>query len=204
MITPLFARGSNRSLTINPDMEVAGEAAGVAQARASLDMHAFDVLVLDLTLSGESGWDLLALAKNKAPRIGVLVLSAYREDEYAIQALKSGADGFLNKESAPEFLLAAIRRIAAGGKYISADLAEKFARSLGGTEKPSHEALSAREFAILRCIASGKSLVAIADEFHVSPKTVTTHRGRILDKLGLENNAELTRYALEKGLLDQH
>ena len=185
-----------------PDMEVSGEAAGVAQARALLGSCTFDVMVLDLTLSGETGWELLKLARARQPPIAVLVLSAYREDQYAIQALKSGADGYLNKESAPEFLLAAIRRIAAGGKYVSAELAEKFARSLSGAQSSPHELLSAREFAILRCIASGKTLVAIADEFHVSPKTVTTHRSHILDKLGLANNAELTRYALEKGLLD--
>ena len=119
-------------------------------------------------------------------------------------ASKSGADGYLNKESAPEFLLAAIRRLAAGGKYISAELAEKFARSLGGAAAPPHETLSPREFAIMRGIASGKSLVAIAEAFHVSPKTITSHRAHILDKLGLANNAELTRYALEKGLLDRH
>lgn len=183
------------------DMEVVDEAAGVAQARALLNARTFDVLVLDLTLSGETGWELLSLAKDKQPPIAVLVLSAYREDQYAIQALKSGADGFLNKESAPEFLLGAIRRVAVGGKYVSAELAEKLARSLGGAEKSPHETLTAREFAVLRCIASGKTLVAIAEEFHISPKTVTTHRSRVLDKLGLQNNAELTRYALEKGLL---
>lgn len=194
--------GLKALLNDQPDMAVAGEAAGVAQARALLSGSIYDVLVLDLTLSGETGWKLLELAKRKQPPVAVLVLSAYREDQYAIQALKNGADGYLNKESAPEFLLAAIRRLAAGGKYISAQLAEQFARSLGGAERPSHEVLSAREFAVMRCIAGGKSLVAIADEFHVSPKTITSHRSHILDKLGLANNAELTRYALEKGLLD--
>ena len=186
-----------------PDMKVTGEAASVAQARALLQSGAFDVLVLDLTLSGETGWELLELAKRKQPPVAVLVLSAYREDQYAIQALKNGADGYLNKESAPEFLLAAIRRVASGHKYISPELAEKLARSLGGAAGATHDVLSAREFAILRCIARGKSLVAIAEEFHVSPKTITTHRSRLLDKLGLANNAEITRYALEKGLLDQ-
>ena len=187
-----------------PDMEVVGEAAGVAQARALLDERAFDVLMLDITLSGETGWALLKFSKEKRSAMAVLVLSAYREDQYAIQSLKSGADGYLNKESAPDFLLAAIRRLAAGGKSISAELAEKVARSLGGAAAPPHETLSPREFAIMRGIASGKSLVAIAEAFHVSPKTITSHRAHILDKLGLANNAELTRYALEKGLLDRH
>ena len=196
--------GLKALLNEQADMTVAGEAASLAQARALLNSGPFDVLVLDLTLSGETGWELLDLAKRKQPPLAVLVLSAYREDQYAIQALKSGADGYLNKESAPEFLLGAIRRVAGGHKYVSAELADKFARSLGGTAGAAHDVLSAREFAVLRCIASGKTLVAIADEFHVSPKTITTHRSRILDKLGLANNAELTRYALEKGLLEGH
>jgi DNA-binding NarL/FixJ family response regulator len=196
--------GIKSLLCDQPDMQVTGEAASVAQARTLLGTGTFDVLVLDLTLSGETGWELLELAKRKQPPVAVLVLSAYREDQYAIQALKNGADGYLNKESAPEFLLAAIRRVASGHKYVSPELAEKLARSLGGTANATHEGLSAREFAILRCIARGQTLVAIAEAFHVSPKTITTHRSRILDKLGLANNAELTRYALEKGLLDKH
>lgn len=185
-----------------PDMVVAGEAAGVAPARALLGSTAFDVLVLDLTLSGETGWDLLEIAKRGGRPPAVLILSAYREDTYAIQALKRGADGYLNKESAAEYLLAAIRRLAAGGKYISAALAEAFARTLGEVEIAPHKGLTAREFTIMQRIAGGKSLVLIAEELHVSPKTITTYRSRILDKLGLENNAGITRYALEKGLLD--
>ncbi len=195
--------GLRSLLNDQPDMVVAGEAASAAEARTLLGGCPFDVLVLDLSLPGESGWELLKLAKSKQLHISVLILSAFREDQFALQALKSGADGFLNKESAPEFLLAAIRRVAAGGKYISATLAERFARSLGGEENPSpHETLSEKEFTILKRIAHGKSLVAIADELHISPKTVTTHRARILQKLGLENNADLTRYALKKELLD--
>ena len=195
--------GLRSLLNDQPDMVVAGEAASAAEARTLLGGCPFDVLVLDLSLPGESGWELLKLAKTKQLRISVLILSAFREDQFALQALKSGADGFLNKESAPEFLLAAIRRVAAGGKYISATLAERFARSLGGEENPSpHETLSEKEFTILKRIACGNSLVAIAGELHISPKTVTTHRARILQKLGLENNAGLTRYVLEKGLVD--
>ena len=195
--------GLKSLLNDQADMVVAGEAASAAEARSLVGACPFDVLVLDLSLSGESGWELLKLVKSKQPGMAVLILSAFREDQFALQALKSGADGFLNKESAPELLLAAIRRVAAGGKYISATLAERFARSLGGEENPSpHETLSEKEFTILKRIACGNSLVVIADELHISPKTVTTHRARILQKLGLENNAGLTRYVLEKGLLD--
>jgi two-component system, NarL family, invasion response regulator UvrY len=195
--------GLKSLLNDQADMVVAGEAASAAEARTLVGVCPFDVLVLDLSLSGESGWELLKLVKSKQPRISVLILSAFREDQFALQALKSGADGFLNKESAPELLLTAIRRVAAGGKYVSTTLAERFARSLGGEENPSpHETLSEKEFTILKRIACGNSLVAIADELHISPKTVTTHRARILQKLGLENNAGLTRYVLEKGLLD--
>lgn len=195
--------GLRTLLNDQSDMEVAGEAATAAEARALVGKHPFEVLVLDLSLSGESGWELLNSVKRNQPKIAVLILSAFREDQFALQALKSGADGFLNKESAPELLIGAIRRVAAGGKYVSAALAERFARSLGGEEKRApHEMLSEKEFTILTHIARGKSLVAIADELHISPKTVTSHRARILQKLGLENNADLTRFALEKGLLD--
>jgi two-component system, NarL family, invasion response regulator UvrY len=195
--------GLKMLLSDQSDMAVAGEAATITEARALVGEHPYDVLVLDLSLSGESGWELLKLAKRTQPKIAVLILSAFREDQFALQALKCGADGFLNKESAPELLIAAIRRIAAGGKYVSASLAERFARHLGGEENPApHETLSEKEFIILKHIARGKSLVAIADELHISPKTVTSHRARILQKLGLENNADLTRFALEKGLLD--
>jgi two-component system, NarL family, invasion response regulator UvrY len=195
--------GLRALLNDQPDMVVAGEAATAAQARALVGTCAFDILLLDLSLPDESGWELLKLTKRKPSRISVLVLSAFREDEFALQALKTGADGFLNKESAPELLLAAIRRVAAGGKYVSAALAERFARSLGGEQSTSpHDALSEKEFTILKRIARGKSLVAIADELHISPKTVTSHRARILLKLRLDNNAGLTRYALEKRLLD--
>ena len=118
-----------------------------------------------------------------------------------MQALKAGADGYLNKDSAPELLIAAVRRVATGKKYISANLAEKLADNLTGTDPRAHEALSEREFQVLRLIASGKSLVAIAEELHVSTKTVTSYRARVLEKMGFANNAELIRYTLENGLL---
>jgi DNA-binding NarL/FixJ family response regulator len=199
----IVRKGLRSLLNEQPDMVVVGEAATVDEARKLVSTCPFNVLLLDISLSGESGWELLKLAKSKQPGISILILSAFREDQFALQALKSGADGFLNKESASELLLAAIRRVATGGKYVSPTLAERLARGLGGEQLSSpHETLSEKEFAILKRIASGKSLVMIADELHISPKTVTSHRAHILQKLDLENNADLTRYALKNSLLD--
>jgi len=131
----------------------------------------------------------------------IVFLSTYAEDIYAMRALKLGAAGYLCKDSPPEALIAAVRKAAAGGKYLSPALAEKVAFALGGGHAAPHEELSDRELEVMKLIAEGKSLVRIAETLHLSPNTVTTYRGRILSKLGLSSNAELTRYAIENGLL---
>lgn len=184
------------------DLEVAAEAATISEAMAALGRGSIDVILLDLSLGTESGLDLLKHVKAKQPQTRILVLSAFGEDQYAVQALKAGADGYINKDSAPDSLIAAARRVAEGKKYISPDLAEKLAGGLVGTQRETHEELSQREFQILCMIASGKTLVAIADELHISTKTVTSYRARILEKMGVATNADLIRYVTEHGLLN--
>jgi len=183
------------------DMLVAGEAASCAQALDLLTEERFDVIVCDVKLPDGLGWDVLKAVKSGPHPVPVLILSAFTEEQYAVQALKSGADGYVNKGSASETLIAAIRRLAGGGKFVSPEFAAHVAHVLGHGDSAAHEALSEREFAVLRMIAAGSSLVSIAQSLNISPKTVTTYRARVLEKLALENNAELTRYVLEKGLL---
>jgi two-component system, NarL family, invasion response regulator UvrY len=184
------------------ELQVVAEAANPSEALAVLKEKRIDVILLDLALGTQSGMELLKSVKAKMPQVRVVILSAFGEDQYAVQALKAGADGYLNKESAPESLIAAVRRVAAGNKYISPNLAEKLAGGLTGAQAQAHEKLSDREFQILRMIAAGKSLVAIAEELHVSTKTVTSHRSRLLEKMGVATNADLIRYALEHGLVN--
>lgn len=184
------------------NMNVTAEAGSVPDALALLKDGAFDVILLDLTLREQSGMELLKAIKAKTPKLPVLILSSFGEDQYAMQALKAGADGYLNKESAPESLIAAVERVASGKKYVSPNLAEKLASGLTGSNQLLHEKLSDREFVVLRLIAVGNSLVAIADQLNVSTKTVTTYRSRIMEKTGFTTNADLTRYALEQGLLN--
>jgi len=184
------------------DMIVAGEAPTCAEALKLLTEERFDVVVCDVKLPDGLGWDVLKAVKTGPHPLPVLILSAFTEEQYAVQALKSGADGYVNKGSAAETLISALRRLASGGKFVSPEFAAHVAQVLGHGDPTAHEALSEREFAVLRMIASGNSLVAIAQSLNISPKTVTTYRARVLEKLALENNAALTRYVLEKGLLD--
>lgn len=184
------------------DMIVAGEAGTRAEALQLLNEQRFDVVVCDVKLPDGLGWDVLNAVKTGPHPLPVLMLSAFTEEQYAVQALKSGADGYVNKGSPAEVLIGAVRRLASGGTFVSPEFASHVARVIGQGEPAAHETLSEREFAVMRMIASGNSLVSIAQNLHISPKTVTTYRARVLEKLGLDNNAALTRYVLEKGLLD--
>ena len=184
------------------DMIVAGEAATRAEALQLLNEQRFDVVVCDVKLPDGLGWDVLSAIKTGPHPLPVLMLSAFTEEQYAVQALKSGADGYVNKGSPAEVLIGAVRRLASGGTFVSPEFASHVARVIGQGEPAAHETLSEREFAVMRMIASGNSLVSIAQNLHISPKTVTTYRARVLEKLGLDNNAALTRYVLEKGLMD--
>jgi len=162
----------------------------------------FDILVLDISLPDRNGLELVREIKSVKPKLPILMLSAHPEEQYAIRALKAGVAGYLNKESAPEQLVPAIERVVAGGRYISPALAETLAATVGGdTDALPHESLSDREFTVLLRIGAGRSVSEIADELGLSVKTVSTYRARILEKMGMANNADLIRYVIEQHLV---
>ena len=181
---------------LSGSMEVAAEAANGDEALAMVRANDYDVAVIDLSMPGLSGMDLIKRLRIEKPRLRILVLSMHGEKQYAARALKAGAAGYLNKDSAAEQLVGAIRKIAAGGVHIS----ETAAASLLG-EKAPHEALSDREFEVLRFLVEGLGPTEIGEKLHLSVKTVSTHKTRILDKLRLGSTAELVRYALEHNLV---
>ena len=183
------------------DLVIQGEADNAQEALRLAREHEFDVALGAIALPGMNGLDLLRHLRDDHPRLAVLVLSTYAEEIYAVRALKLGAAGYLTKDTPAAALVAAVRKAAAGGKYLSPALAEKLASMIGGDGMASHEALSNRELEVMRMIAAGDSLVKIAETLHLSPNTVTTYRTRILQKMGMGSNAELTRYAVENGLL---
>jgi DNA-binding NarL/FixJ family response regulator len=193
--------GVRLMLSSESDIVVEGEAANAQDALALVQERQFDVALVDIAMPGKNGLDLLRLLRAEQPKLAVLILSTYSEEVYAVRALKLGAAGYLTKDSPAATLIAAVRKAAAGGKYVSAALTEKIAGMLGGGGAASHEELSNRELEVLKMIAAGESLVKIAETLHLSPNTVTTYRTRILEKMGMTSNAELTRYAIENGLL---
>jgi len=185
------------------DITVAGEATNGQEVMARVRGHDYDVAVLDLSMPGRSGIELIKQVKDEKPKLRILVLSMHSEEQYAVRALKAGASGYLTKDSAAEQLVAAIRRIAAGGAYVSPETAERLALGAApGAEVAPHTLLSDREFQVLQLIAGGQSVGEIARRLSLSVKTVSTHKTRILQKMGLANQAELIRYALEHKLLD--
>jgi len=193
--------GVRLMLAAAADIEVAAEAADAGAAMQAVRRGGIDVVIADVNLPDRNGLDLLAMIKRESPDLPVLMLSMYTEDAYAVRALQLGAAGYLTKNVEAEVLAGAIRKAAAGGKYVTPMLAEKLATALQpGAGLAPHERLSAREFEVLRHIVAGTSLVDAAALMHLSPKTVTAYRARILEKTGLSNNAELTRYALERNL----
>ena len=179
-----------------------GEASNARQALEQLRKAELDVALLDITLPGKSGLDLLKEFKAASPKLPVLVLSAHPEDQFAVRVLKAGAGGYMTKESAPEELAKAIRKVLAGGQYVSPALAEKLAsRVRKDITLTPHETLSDREYEIMCLIASGKTVTEIAGELSLSPKTISTYRARILEKLGVRNSAEIVQYATQNNLL---
>ena len=182
---------------------VFGEARNAQEALNRVWKEKWDVVILDITMPGRSGLEVLKEIKRSCPKLPVLVLSMHPEDQFAVRMLKTGAAGYLTKESAGEELVGAINKVIAGGRYISPSLAERMASYLDvDVHKAPHERLSDREFLILRMIASGKSVGQIAKELSLSPSTVSTYRARILEKTDMKNNSELTSYAVQKGLVD--
>ncbi len=186
-----------------PDMALVAEAADGHEALARARAEECDVLLLDITMPGLGGIDVLKELQAQRPNLPVLILSMHAEDQFAVRLLKAGAAGYLTKESAPEELVQAIRKVAAGGKYVSPSLAEKLAFELGpSAERPAHESLSDREFQVLQRIAAGSPVKEIAQDLSLSPKTVSTYRARILEKLNLRTNAELIHYAIRHHLVE--
>jgi len=180
-----------------------GEASNATEALDLVWKEKWDVVVLDITMPGRSGLEVLKEIKRSRPHLPVLILSMHPEDQFAVRLLKAGAAGYLTKESAGEELVGAIKKVVGGGRYISPSLAERLASYLTiDVRKAPHERLSDREFSILRMIASGKQVSEIAKELSLSVSTVSTYRSRILEKMTMKNNAELTHYALQKGLVD--
>lgn len=199
----IVREGLKRILADAPELQVAGEAASGTEAIQMVREGRWDVMLLDVSLPGANGLEVLRAVKEHDPKLQVLVLTMYPEDQYALRMLKAGAAGYLTKEGAPGQLVTAIRKVAAGGKYISAAVAEKLAWELEGKKRAAtHEELSNREFEILRLIASGKTVSQIAQDLHLSVKTVSTYRMRLLMKLHMKSNAELTHYAIKGGLVD--
>ena len=199
----ILRRGLGEILAREFKDAVCGEAENAQQALVQAQSHDWDLVILDITMPGRSGVDLLGDLKRARPALPVLVLSMHPEDQYGKRVLKAGASGYMNKESAPEELIKAIRKVLTGGRYVSPMLAEKLASDLNQeTGRLAHEALSDREFEVLRMIGSGKTVSQIAQELRLSVTTVSTYRARILEKMNMSSTAELMRYALRAHLVD--
>jgi two-component system, NarL family, invasion response regulator UvrY len=199
----IVRRGLIEILVRDLEGAVCGEAENAQQVLAQVRNHAWDVVILDVSMPGRSGIDVLADLKLAQPKLPILVLSMHPEDQYGKRVLKAGAAGYMNKNSAPEELIKAIRKVLAGGRYVSPALAEKLALDLSENHaRMPHETLSDREFEVLRLIASGKTVTQIAEELHLSAATISTYRARILEKMNMATTAELMRYAFQNHLVE--
>ena len=200
----LIRRGIRDTLSDAPDIDVIGEAGDYGELRTLLRKDSCEVLVLDINMPGRSGLDVLHVLKDEGSTVKVLVVSMYPEDQYAIRALKAGAYGYVNKGGDPAVLVQAVRTVAQGRKYVTPEIAQMLVESLTAPEVANaHEKLSDRELQTLVMIASGKRLADIANELTLSPKTVSVYRARVLEKLGLSNNSEMTVYAIRNGLVGE-
>jgi DNA-binding NarL/FixJ family response regulator len=201
----IVREGLKRIVAEAPELQVVDEAADGNEVMRIVREHDFEVLVLDLSMPGRSGMELIKLVKAEKPKLRILVLSMHQELQYAVRAIKSGASGYLTKESAPAQLVQAIRKIAGGGAFISAEVAEQLALgAMPGSEAAApHESLSDREFEVFRLLVAGTSVTDIASRLKLSVKTVSTHKANLMQKIGLGNQSELVRYALRHGLADE-
>jgi len=199
---PIVREGLKQIVNETRDIVVAGEASNGEELLNKLKEGNYDVVVLDITMPGRNGVDILRQLRSERPQLPVLMLSIHPEEQYALRVLRAGASGYLTKESAQDELVLAIRKVSRGGKYISSSLAEKLAFELEvGHEQAPHEALSDREYQVMCMIASGKTVMEIAQEISLSEKTISTYRSRILEKMKMKNNAELTYYAIKNQLV---
>jgi DNA-binding NarL/FixJ family response regulator len=200
---PVVRDGLKTMLSSDPEVKVVGEARDGDEALRLMHDVDWDVAVLDYSMPGKGGVDLLSAVKHDYPDRPVLILSIYPEDPHGMRALKAGAAGYITKESAGDELTAAVKKVMSGGRYVSAALAEKLAARLTpDQDRPPHERLSDREYRVMWLLASGRSLQQIAEEMHLSPSTVSTYRGRILKKLALTSNVELVHYAMKHRLIE--
>ena len=200
---PIVREGLKQIIAEAPDMVVAAEASNGYELLDKVRNSDFSVVVLDITMPGIMGLDVLKQLRSEEPDLPILILSMHSEEQYAVRVLRAGASGYLTKASAPDQLLGAIRKVSRGGKYVSASLAEKLAYELDAeSEKLPHETLSDREYQVLCLIASGKTVKAVAEELSLSVKTVSTYRSRILEKMRMNSNAELTHYTIQNRLVD--
>lgn len=200
----IVREGLKRIVSSCEGMQVVGEAADGIEVMQRVRALDIDVLMLDLSMPGRSGMELIKLVRAEKPRLRILVLSMHQEMQYAVRAIKSGASGYLTKESAPAQLEQAIRKIAAGGAFISAEVAQQLALgAMPGSAAVPHESLSNREFEVLRLLAGGISVTEIAGQLNLSVKTVSTHKANLMQKMSLANSSELVRYAIRHGLTGQ-
>lgn len=200
---PVVRQGLRQMLSADPEVNVVGEARDGDEAFDLAHQVDWDVAVLDYSMPGRGGVELLSDVKHDYPDRAVLILSIYPEDPHGLRALKAGAAGYITKESAGEELTAAVKKVATGGRYVSSTLAEKLASRLTPEqERPPHERLSDREYRVMWLLASGKTLQQIAEEMRLSPSTVSTYRGRILKKLSLNTNVDLVHYAMKHRLIE--
>jgi DNA-binding NarL/FixJ family response regulator len=200
----IVRRGIVQILAEHPEVRVVGEASDYASLRALLrDKPDVELLVMDVGLPGKDGIDILKALRDELPKLRALMVSMYPEDQYAVRAFRAGAAGYLNKASAPEKLIEAVSQVIAGRKYVTPEIAQALIENLNTPEGGApHEKLSDREFQTLKLIASGKRLADIAEALALSPKTVSVYRARILEKMGMASNAELTHYAIKHGLVE--
>lgn len=199
----IVREGLKRIIAEHSEMAVTGETGDGQEALKVIKSGHFDVVLLDITMPTKSGLDVLKELRAESPSLPVLILTMHAEDQYALRVLRAGAAGYLTKDAAPAQLIEAIRKVIRGGKYVSSELAEKLAFDLDGhSARPPHEILSDREYQVLCMIASGKTVTEIAGALFLSVKTISTYRVRLLEKLNMKNNAELTRYAIKEGLVD--
>ncbi len=200
---PVVRQGLKQILADEPDIAVVGEASNSQELFKQIGCQSCDVVVLDITMPGRGGLESLKELRRERPKLPVLILSIHPEDQFGLRVLKAGAAGYMTKETAPDELVKAIRKVFAGGKYLSSTLAEKIAFDLDRDSlKAPHETLSDREYVVMCMLASGKTVSEVSRELCLSVKTVSTHRARILDKMRMKTNAELTHYAVKNRLVD--
>jgi DNA-binding NarL/FixJ family response regulator len=196
-------RGLKHLFAESGDISVAGEATSAEEALEKIRRSRWDVAVIDINLPDRDGLELIEQARIANPKLPLLVLTMYAEEQFAVRAVRLGAAGYVTKESAPEELMQAVRKVASGGRYVSPSLGERLARLVyGDAEQLPHETLSSREFQVFRLLAAGRPVSAAAAELCLSVKTVSTYRTRILEKLDLKSNADLTLYAVRNRLID--